>query len=152
MLRRAFVLLAVLTGCGDDEKASPGDELQGLWLMEDPEYECFTGFRFSGDAIAVNYACFLEGGGYGLESYVGTFHVDGSRFSWEPELSSCDEAPGRETYVFEVSGSTLTLTSPDGVMVLERAAKDPSDTSTGEASFGCYDEEGFFDSHPLEEI
>ena len=149
-MRRIWLLAALLAGCGGDTK-SDEERLQGTWVYEEDDGICSLALVFDGDKFTTYDSCVLEDDSIGMEVESGPFTVDGDEFTWTSESSSCEDADRNpETVRFElVSGDKLRLTTPDGIVVLERKKSRPT---TGQAEFGCWDEDGYFTPGPLEPI
>lgn len=143
--------LALVCACADDDDPSPSERLQGKWMSVDSQVVCVTGLIFDGERVELDTICEHDDGSVGIEAVLGNYTVEGDTFTWAPDASSCrdvDQEP--ETIAFDFVNGSLRLTTPEGVILLEKAP--PPSGGSGVASFGCYDDEGYFDEQPVKPL
>ncbi|HEX6239993.1 MAG TPA: hypothetical protein VFZ61_03830 [Polyangiales bacterium] len=146
-----FGCLVALLACADD-KESTQERLQGRWRAAADE-GCAVGFYFDDDRFEYIYACELEDGTFGYEVWRGPIdEMSDDEFTWHPDESSCaDGDDSSDTLRFEfVSGDRLRVFTPNTVLLMERIGK--ASGGTGTAEFGCYDDEGYFETNPVEKL
>ena len=157
-MRKVLGMLGLLVsaGCASDEPESVTERLRGTWLIEDSiaGFECTSGLSFLDDArYEDDLLCSLEGGGYGLQSVLGYYSIDGNELALSPAKSTCAGWPAdTKTARFELlSGDrALRLVTSRGVAVLERLEATPGVNRDGSGSsssvpFGCFDTDGTFE-------
>lgn len=147
MTRKVACLAATLllfAACGGNEADDPG--LVGKWYAEDDGgLDCGYGFVFYDNGkFERDFFCALEGGGYGLESYVGTYELVDDDLTLTVTHSTCSDA---EAAVYDarvdIDGDSLQLTSSTGIELYERLDEsDDGDPTTGTVEFGCYAADG----------
>jgi len=143
------VLLAVSIGCGDDND-EPG--IVGDWVSpSDGPYDCAYGMTFESDGTYVEgTVCTLEGGDLGVEAYSGTYTTSGDELTLTQTHGTCPEAEaGAERLAYELDGDKLRVGSAAGTVVLERAE---GGDVTGQATYGCYAQDGSFTPRPIAEL
>ena len=153
---RVLGVAAVLGGCAGDEPAPVSQRLRGTWLLEDAVvgFKCTAGLSFLDDnRYEDNLLCDLEGGGYGLQSVLGYYSIDGNEITTSPAKSTCAETSTESKSVrFELLSDdrALRLVTPSGIIVLERFEATPGVNKDGSGSsasvpFGCFGTDGGFD-------
>lgn len=154
MNRNAMACFALLWACGGDD--AERDPLVGEWLLaSDGPYDCAVIVTFSGDGgYTYSEACALESGGIGAEVWGGTYEDRGDELALTALRSSCAGLGGRastDVLRYTLDGDTLTLATPDGAMVLERA---PDEDDGGQVSlvFGCWGDDGSFTQSPVSDF
>lgn len=142
---------AVAGGCGGGSSKTPAEKLQGSWRASQSD-GCAIGVIFKDhDEYESIYACELDDGSFGYESYRGHFFVDGDSFTWTTEESSCPDADTADEDVdFEFAGKKLRLATPGGVTLMERIPE--SQRGTASAEYGCFDEDDYFNPMPVKPL
>ncbi len=135
-------IFLLFCACSDGPSADDDDtggRLDGQWGLEVPGTTCMVAFtataarKYEGDKI-----CPLEGGGYGVEAELGVYQITGSELAMVPTEASCSTSDhARETATFKVNGDTLTLTYPEGTVVMEELPEAPGGSAI--LSYGCMD-------------
>lgn len=140
--------LCAVLGCGDDGGgSSPQDRLQGVWISESDEFECLYSVGFDGDYVELKEVCVLEGGGIAVVLHSGSFTATEDRVSISVEASTCANPRVARSASYSFQGESLSLVLPDGVIWFERAP--PPSGGSGSATFGCFDDEGFFEPRSI---
>lgn len=141
------LLLVILAGCGGDEGNEPS--LVGDWVA--PGDGCAYGMAFEDDGTYTEgTVCELEGGGLGVEVYGGTYTTSGDELTLTQTHGTCPEAePLTERLAYELDGDKLRVGSAAGTVVLERAE---GGDVTGQATYGCYAQDGAFTPQPIAEL
>lgn len=152
-LHLAAMGLCALLGCGGEDGGgdTPAERLSGHWALEDSATECLLVFSFDGDGyVELKEICELTDGSTAIVLDTGTYDATDDAFTWRVAESSCADADDEpETIRYTLDGDTLTLITPDGVLVMERIQPGGGG---GIAAFGCFDDEGYFEPGPVEPI
>lgn len=146
-MRKAAVLaLLCAFGCGDDGGNGPG--LDGTWTADDPGYECAHGLTFRGDHYVLEYVCLLDDDTVGLQVERGTFtRDDDGHTEFVPESSTCPGGRGPWSASVVIKEGFLRVSTSTGLIVLE-PQDEPPPANGGVATYGCFDDDGYFNEHP----
>lgn len=140
MRGRVLMVVALAAGCGEEAQTLAARAV-GTWSYEGAD-GCTYGLVLDEDGTAESsQVCQLEGGGLGVQSYVGPYDISGDRLYWSAELGTCDEQRASFSFALRVEGDALTLTGQSGVEVYERVE---GGLVGGSAAFGCFDAQGGF--------
>lgn len=141
--------LCAALGCGAEETAE--SRLQGSWIADEGDVECSNIIDFDDGVIEVTYGCALDDNTLGLETIRGDYEIFGDVIDWEAFAASCDDTEKRQPSMrFEfVGGDRLRLTTPTGVFLMER---NKLSSGNGSGEFGCFDDEGYFESQPVQPL
>lgn len=147
-MKRAICVIALCAGCGDD---ADEPRLEGLWYFSSNTKQCDYAVVFEGDQYETDIVCTLESGAIGVEAEAGSFTHTDRQIVITPKLSSCHDARDYpSTLAYEFLGERLRITTPTGVVVLERI--EPTEATPGQFTYGCYDETGIFTPMTVEPI
>ena len=132
----AVVAVCLAMGCGGDDDPS----LEGAWGADEDE-GCRSALIFKGDTFEEVYACELEDGTFGYESYRGTYSESDGKISVHITASSCpDTDASTETLSYEFVGPRLRVSTSRSIALYERI---PPAMGSGSAEYGCYDGDTF---------
>lgn len=139
------VALAVLAGCGSDD-VSDVDRLMGAWIATGNSASCAVAAVFGSERdnqVELDIICELEDGTIGLDAELADFTAADGVLELQTTHTTCpgDVLEGPWTMGYEFVGDGLRLSSPSGLIVLERL--DQSMPGTGAAQFGCFTDDGF---------
>ncbi len=130
-----------LLGCGGSDG---GDGLEGGWAVSISSTCDFVAV-FKGSNYVVARYCPLQGGGYGAEGEQGAFTISGNQLTTTAAQASCQSAADFTkvtTAGWSVKGDTLTITFPEGALVMKRVpGGEPMDGLV--LSWGCLNDMGF---------
>lgn len=148
--RLATAVLLAAMGCGDGE--DPGPTLEGFWYIENSD-GCLLGLVVEGEQYQVATICDLEGGGVGIEAEAGTVWTEGDEITFVPKQSSCPNGDhSTDVLNYDFVGDQLRLSGNAGILIFERGEDASGSGPGGQASYGCYDEEGYFTASPVADI
>lgn len=130
------VAVCLALGCSGDDEPS----LEGAWGADEDD-GCRSALIFKGDTFEEVYACLLEDGTFGYESYRGTFSEGGGKISVHITAASCpDTEESTETLNYEFLGKRLRVSTNRGIALYERLGEPKGN---GSAEYGCYDGDTF---------
>ena len=130
------VVVCLALGCSGDDDPS----LEGTWGADEDD-GCASALIFKGDSFEEVYACALEDGTFGYESYRGTFSESGGKISVHITAASCPDAEaGTTTLDYEFVGKRLRVSTSSGITLYERLG---APKGSGSADYGCYDGDTF---------
>ncbi len=145
----ALVVALGTSGCGG---GTGKDALEGIWATSVPGKQCAFGFAFDSGVVEQDLICNLQSGGTGVDATIGTYTTSGNQLTVSSTRSSCpSDVRETATFSFSVQADTLTMTRPDGILVLKKVPKMPSSTG-GAAVYGCFDDNLTFTSSPLRNL
>ena len=148
-------MVVALNACGGEENSiSPDDRLQGIWGVESTEYECVHMFYFEDGFFEMMEVCELDSGRYVAESYFGNYILNeaGTSIVMNVKKSSCADTKRTWSASVGFPADNLRLTTPNGVMLLERVSNQNADTGGAAVEFGCFDEDGYFSPSPVRNL
>jgi hypothetical protein len=151
MRARLLALALVAAACGDGSEQE-GDLIEGKWIVEDDQFDCAFGLVLDGDQFETDYICTLESGNIAIEASAGTYELDDGEFVFRTTHGSCPGSPSTERMAYKLKGDLLTVTRPAGVVVFERLAEGDGPGSSGSATYGCFDDDGFFQPMPVSKL
>jgi hypothetical protein len=161
-MRYVVVLLVGAMACGGSGTASPEETLAGTWATTLNTGGSFDGCTYGvtlddADRYQVTLLCQLQRGGWGAQTEIGAYAVDGKRIEFSPEQASCPASTMATVATYAVDGNVLTLTDPTGAFVLRRVQNDPKvkeqlASSGTQIGFGCWTEDATFKAGAIERL
>ena len=141
-MRMIVLCCATLLACGGDAQATPEEQLQGKWFLD--EGGCVRAFTFEETSYEMDLICPLNDGSHGVELVVGEFAVNDGSIEFDPQRASCDDVDGAPfAWSYKLDGDSLRLVSPAGILILE-GFEDSEGATHGSAQFGCFADDGRF--------
>jgi len=150
MVLALAALAMVACGNGDDDDSGPtstDNSLVHVWDYSSANGESGLGVTFNADGTYKAVVLELtSSASANAQEETGTYVVQGSDIVFTPEESSCSGPDAPSTIPYVLSGTSLTLTYPTGVFILQ---VDTGTTSNEAYQIGCFDSSGDFTPTPL---
>jgi len=145
-MKRAFVLLALVCGCGS---SSPGDRLDGDWLFTNAEQTGGIALSFKGSSYSVASMVLTSSSSFEASVDKGTFAATDSTIAMTPTQSSCPGPDPASVVNYRFVGSSLALSDSSGTTVTFAPNNGPSGSTTVVIQTGCFAQDGTFTPAPV---